>query len=55
MVIMSNPAQQDRETEAIRSFTLQWTQQGYTPDQVREYLLGMGYPSEKIEAVMIGK
>jgi hypothetical protein len=55
MVIMSNPAQQDRETEAIRSFTLQWTQQGYTSEQIREYLLGMGYPSEKIEVVMIGK
>lgn len=55
MVIMSNPAQQDRETVAIRSFTLQWTQQGYTTEQIREYLLGMGYPPEKIDTVLIGK
>ena len=52
MVIMSNPATQDRETEAIRSFALQWTQQGYTPEQVREYLQGMGYPVEKIDKVV---
>lgn len=51
MVVMSNPATQDRETEAIRSFALQWAQQGYTPEQISEYLQGMGYPVEKIDKV----